>query len=345
MRNFIFIIATVLATATTVNAQRAFTRQNITSNVYYTIDSVFLTANNGDTINLPGGSYMIGNLVIDKRLTIIGAGHYPDSTSATFATTLNGSIYFVNGSNNSSVSGISLNGSIYVGNSPTNQTVQGLNIYRNSVVSIQLGHYYYSAGTASYINIKENVIRGEVRGCQAQFVNIEQNLINGHISFFNGNLLVRNNTFLGGSGCPAYMLADVNNSTLENNIFMNSGACANSTISGCNSNIFTNNVFNGNFIFPYGTNIGTGNQANVSFTGFFVNETDFTFDYTNNYHLQNPLSYLGTDGTQVGVYGTATPYKESAVPVNPHIRSKSIAPQTNSNGDLNINISVGSQNR
>ncbi|MEI7983085.1 MAG: hypothetical protein WCI71_15655, partial [Bacteroidota bacterium] len=42
---------------------------------------------NGDTLYLPGGPiYASGTILIDKSLTIIGVGHYPDSTTATYQT-------------------------------------------------------------------------------------------------------------------------------------------------------------------------------------------------------------------------------------------------------------------
>jgi hypothetical protein len=43
------------------------------------------------------------------------------------------------------------------------------------------------------------------------------------------------------------------------------------------------------------------------------------------------------------MYGGSFPYKAGAVPINPHIVTKIIAPQTDVNGDLNINITVGAQ--
>ncbi|TAL57185.1 MAG: hypothetical protein EPN85_14480 [Bacteroidetes bacterium] len=327
-------------------AQRAFVRQNGTSHIYYQIDSVFFTARTGDTIYLPGGGFQINNLFIDSSITIIGAGHYPDSTQATYATTLSGNIYLKNNASFGSISGIYLTGSIIFGNSPANQTVTNYSIARCNVAGIQMGYNQNLTGTASYIIVKENIVRGWVRVCNAQFVSIENNLINADVSLFNGNISVKNNTFLGGGGCPAYCIATGSNATVENNIAILVSGCGVIGISSdVYSGIFTNNVFNIPLSFPVGSNIGSGNYTNISFTNFFVNETDYTIDYSSDYHLQNPATYLGNDGTQVGMYGTANPYKAGAVPANPHIRSKIIAPYTDNNGDLNINITVGAQDK
>src|ERR1035437_791496 len=110
MKN-IFTILLLLVSLFAV-AQRAFVRQNGTSHIYYRIDSVFLTAQSGDTVYLPGGGFQINNLVIDTKLVIIGAGHYPDFTQATYATTLSGNIYLKNNASFGSISGIYLTGSI-----------------------------------------------------------------------------------------------------------------------------------------------------------------------------------------------------------------------------------------
>ena len=127
---------------------------------------------------------------------------------------------------------------------------------------------------------------------------------------------------------------------------MNNGSCYNLSInSDVYSCIFVNNVFNAALSFPVGSNIGSGNYINVSFTNFFVNETDYTIDYASDYHLQTPGTYLGTDGTQCGMYGTTSPYKAGAVPINPHIRSKTVASYTDNSGNLNINVTVGAQDK
>ena len=74
-----------------------------------------------------------------------------------------------------------------------------------------------------------------------------------------------------------------------------------------------------------------------------VNQSGGSFSYTHDYHLVSPTTYLGTDSTQVGIYGGIFPYKTAAVPLNPHISSQSIPMATDVNGMLNININVNAQ--
>ena len=82
-------------------------------------------------------------------------------------------------------------------------------------------------------------------------------------------------------------------------------------------------------------------------TNTFVNANTTSFAYTNNYHVKATSNghNAGTDGTDVGIYGTLIPYKESAVPFNPHISSKTIGTVTTPTGTLNVDIKVSAQDR
>jgi len=69
------------------------------------------------------------------------------------------------------------------------------------------------------------------------------------------------------------------------------------------------------------------------------------FDYTGNYHLAagSPAIHAGKGSTDCGIYGGPRPYKEAAVPSNPHIRSKTIADNTNDTGQLQQTATVVAQ--
>lgn len=51
--------------------------------------------------------------------------------------------------------------------------------------------------------------------------------------------------------------------------------------------------------------------------------------------------YLGTDGTQVGIYGGTNGFTD--VPSNPQVTLKTIAPQSDTNGKLSVKITVEAQ--
>jgi hypothetical protein len=71
-----------------------------------------------------------------------------------------------------------------------------------------------------------------------------------------------------------------------------------------------------------------------------------TFLYTDDFHLVSgaPGENGADDGTAVGLYGGSEPYKEGAVPSNPHVRFINVDKQTE-NGSLPVEIKVGAQQR
>jgi len=140
-----------------------------------------------------------------------------------------------------------------------------------------------------------------------------------------------------------YYVFSGSNNTFSNNI------CIYTTNNGFAQSGSTGNFYYNNLFVSSSPNYGTtstyiGNYTGIAQTAIFVSQTGNTFNYSHNYHLQNPETYLGTDATQVGIYGGAFPYKEGAVPLNPHIQSKNIATSTDANGDLQIQIQVKAQN-
>ncbi len=110
----------------------------------------------------------------------------------------------------------------------------------------------------------------------------------------------------------------------------------------CRNNLITNNIFlNGNF--DFGTNSSQNNWFGVAQSSIFVAQSGNVFDYNHDYHLKEPAKYIGSDGIQVGIYGGDTPYKEKAIPVNPHLVSKKIPFKTDADGNLQINMTIKAQ--
>jgi hypothetical protein len=77
----------------------------------------------------------------------------------------------------------------------------------------------------------------------------------------------------------------------------------------------------------------------------FTSETNGTYQFSDDLHLLpgSPGVNAGNDGNDIGLFGTSAPYKEGNIPYNPHFRSAVIAPATNPNGDLPVNIRVAAQ--
>lgn len=290
----------------------------------------------GDTITLPGGNFN-PPASIDKRLTVIGTGHYPDSTTATNISFITGTITLSDNADSSCIEGLYINGNI---NFASDQAVNYVLIKKNYVN----GSISFSGSRVTpcmHARIINNVIAGSLYANNTNALDFSNNIINGEFQRAE-NTVIQNNIFVWAVGHP-WECNDVfyycDQSLIQNNIIMYSssifcGGAVNNTVS---NNLFTHTP-------SLGSGVISGNYFNVDPTTIFVNQTGTAFNYAHNYHLQVPGTYLGTEGTQIGIYGGYYPYKEGAVPGNPHIQTKTIAPTTTPAGDLNINIKVKAQN-
>jgi len=143
------------------------------------------------------------------------------------------------------------------------------------------------------------------------------------------------------SGSNYSPISQLSNCTISGNIFLKD---YNGYIQyECQSCTFSNNIFASNP--PVGNNTFENNYNSIDLSTLFVNQSGNTFNYDHDYHLSgsNASIYIGTDDTQVGIFGGLFPYKEHAIPSNPQITSKSIAASTDDNGMLNVNITVEAQ--
>lgn len=295
---------------------------------YATPQEAYNAAVNGDTMYIPGGNF--APLFVSKSLTIIGAGHHPDSTAATGRTVLN-YLDLNPGADNSYITGIYFSQRVAASGAIAGVTIsrcylnQGIAISSNTlctnwiITENWIGNYsggyslYYSNITSSVANcyLSNNVIQNSVNNLPAS--------------------VISNNIFLGG-----FFIA--NSSTIKNNIFS-------SNVEGYVSNSeWLNNMNAGVNGGPSGTgNTGSGNYLlNLAYSSLFAHFTDPNALYPNDLHVVNS-GYTGADGQPVGIYGGAFPWKEGSLPFNPHIRAKSIGATTNPDGTLHINVTVKAQ--
>jgi hypothetical protein len=302
-------------------------------------------AQNGDTIYLPGGNFYIGSVSIDKKLIIIGAGHYPAYTQATGITSLHGDITLLPGADYTHLQGFYLTSNIRLGNSSGNQEVNNIIITRCNINELRLNYDGGSTQTTSQnIMVLENVIRGQVYGGQAQYVFFSKNLFGSRIVHFNGNATFTNNIFLKQtSSWSDYIIGTTQSTSFYNNIFL----ATNYVVYGSSlANIYNNNIFVENFTLPAGST-GANNIVNKPLAEIFIDHTGNVFSYESDFHLAETSGGIGagTDDNDIGIYGTNFPYKEGAVPFNPYIVSGLISPETDENGNIQVNISVEAQER
>jgi hypothetical protein len=290
-------------------------------------------ATDGDTIYLPGGVFnTFPNF--NKRLVIYGAGFHPDSVSVTTATVLNGGITFQASSDSSHFEGIEINGPI---STSSNHKIDKLVISRCKFDGITFNGDLSTP--CNNVTIKECIILGNISLNNASFCDITNNLIQERIYNGENNTILNNILFYNYGISSYYTINNCDNSLIANNVFLRT--FPNSVWNTTEFSTFSNNVF---AMTPaFGSNTFTSNYYNVDLSTFFVNQSGNTPDFYHDYNLVNPSTYVGLDGSEVGLFGGLFPFKDGTLPENPHFQLKTIAPQTDINGDLNIQIQVGAQ--
>ncbi len=288
-----------------------------------------------DTIYLPGGTFA-PPANFDKKIAIFGAGHYQSATLATGITFINGNVALKENADNFYIEGVEVNGNfVFLDNESVNQVVVKrckINGTLNVVGNLTM--------PSNNFGLFGSVILGNIDLSNAQNVLVSNSIIQGRVfasigNGFNNSIFLNNYSYFGNEA-PL----NGNNNLVNNNIFINANTVY--LIAG-NGNVAKNNL-----CVLVSPNFGTlstvsGNYLGVAQTALFISQSGNSFGYSEDYHLQNTTSYLGIDGTQVGLYGGLFPYKEAAIPSNPHIETKTIAPQTNGAGELNIQVLVKAQ--
>ncbi|MDD2411597.1 MAG: hypothetical protein RBS19_01665 [Bacteroidales bacterium] len=338
MKKTIFLLA-VISSLITLNAQRVALHSSLGVQYFWGttgLSSAYNAANAGDTIYLPGGTFTTP-ISFGKSLFIFGAGHYVDSSLVTGKTFINGNVVLKEDADGFYMEGLEVTGKISFAN---NESVNNVVIKRckiNAEVEI-LGDLSNPSQNIAFIG---NVLVGGVNLNNAQVVLVSNNIIQTGLEGTNGNI-INNNVFLNRFGNGYYENFRGNNNKLSNNIIVLCGSY------GITTNVHFGNDYRNNLITCATPGYGASptlisNYTNVDQASIFVDQSGHSFDYAHSYHLQNPETYLGTDGTEIGIYGGNFPYKEGAVPSNPHFQLNNIAPTTDGNGDLNIQIQVEAQ--
>ena len=322
------------------------------NNLQVAIDS----AESGSSIyltGLQGNDYLLnGNISINKKIHLYGTGHYPDSTTATGRFIIGGHLNIQSGSDSGSVYGLTIHGNLYIGGD-----VNNFYFSRSFVKST-----FYLGGSESdtvrNVTISESVFIGYLYAYNVKNIVFKKNIFESTIRDFDNQTAFVNNVFLRNAYSwygVTYTLIGIEYCLFENNVFLNKSithpGCLGCFLYDCNYNIFNNNIFNYGVSFPQGTNVGTNNINDQPWDSIFVNQSvdpyHFRFNYGNDYHLKetSPGKNAGTDSTDIGIYGSSSPYKEGAVPPNPHFRKVSIKPDRVSDGILQVEIEVEAQKK
>jgi len=345
MKSKLLLVVFVLFSMGVFSQMRIVALHNPVNGVQYFAESqtdfqpflnAYAAAVDGDTIYVSGGNHNVPPL-FDKRLTIYGAGHYPSATTETQRTQFNTDITFGDNADGSHLEGIYINGAIYFNNVPTHDIViKRCNIESSIIANGTSGNF------GNNCVFTENIIKGNLDLLNLRSCLFQSNMIFGTTNnatndiFINNNFMAYNINYWN-DGWTIYY---ANGCVFNNNIFCrnNERLCNNGT------NIWNNNIFH---ISPtLGLNPIVTNSIIMDPTLVFISYSANTnFSYTQDYHLTaTALTHLGTDGSQRGIYGGTASFKEESIPVNPHISSAVISPESTA-GQINVNIQVQAQSR
>jgi hypothetical protein len=294
------------ATVITVSNNPVDSASAMYSNLQAAIDA----ASPGDTIYVSGSPTGYGNISIYKQLTLIGAGYNSNNQfgykSELHDVTLRG----VGLPSPSNSSGTFITGFRMLSiQDVVEYSIDNITITRNSIGNIWINSQ--SANHDSGWNIINNIITTAyspyIRGTSYVYNTlIANNIFNGSsiIDFSQVSVLINNNLFLNRSEA----ISNLSNLIIANNIFF--GAGVGSSASNADYCIFNNNISYGGSTtsFSYGTNVSAGNIENTS--PEFVSVSGAAFNFSYDYHLQgaSPGINAGTDGTDIGIYGSTYPF-------------------------------------
>ena len=329
MKTILSILFLLFSTVFVINAQSVIAVQNGgTPSFYTTLDSAIINAHNGDTLFLPCGTFNL-TVAISKSLHLIGVGHELATNMATGQTMINGSVTLENEASNGSLMGFELTGGIKGGENISNYMVR--RCYFN---------YFILTGNNSNWTLIENGI-GTITISAPTITNcffFNNFLTGGMGGNFDTSTFMNNIFFFMYQGIYGDGLRTVgaSNSLFENNIFLS----VSYTCSGIGNSELNNNLFVESSPLSYSSCWGVNNI--VGQQPIFVE---------GGYHLQetSPGKTGGKNGTEegaeVGIYGGLYPWKDGALPPNPHFQLIDVAPKVDAEGNLNVRIKVEAQER
>ena len=292
-----------------------------TTTLKYTLAEAIEVANNNDIIYLPGGSFS-GEVHIAKKLTLIGVGHYPDTSQATGITNIVGNIYFNSGADGSTIDGLHFTSGYGV--IINEGSLQNINVYRSSIEYIRASPSGSLNGGSFRFNVIRNTIYTDGNYDHLSNLTVSDCIFSGGLYMGKG-AKVANCIFLESGETGDYGLG-TNNYT--GCIFMRGGGLH---INGAST--FTNCAFSFD---------GAGYTTSPFFTNCQFNQTSqilFNKDITSVFSYERDY-YKVVNGLNVGIFSGSSPYTHGALPPTPHINAMNIDGQTGANGTLRVRFNV-----
>ena len=330
MKPLFQVLCTLFAVAVSAQTPKIVVQGTGAPQVFDHFTDAIAAANADNIMYLSGGDHMAtGETIIDHEVHIVGAGCDPDSAGLTTYTRIVGvgHLIFTTPASNSTITGLRV------------ATSGGFQYGENGQTNGQVTNFLWSrCAFEGPVNITGDnvtntfdqcVLLGGISGAyQTTTTTLNNSIVYGNASTGFAQLNWHHCLQLGGGGGGNF------DSYYDCIIAM-------PTQAGINyGNAFVNCLF-------YNVNDFTQNVTNCIFTNTnpWVSNTNVLFDWTDDLHLAPGCQGIGfgTDGTDVGIYGGTSPFKPGFVPYNPHYIHLDIAPATDANGDLPVNITVKRQ--
>lgn len=337
-------LSLVLAASGMAQSPRIVVQGPGAPSVHTDLATALSAAQPGDHVYLSGGVFPVtASLIIDKQVHMIGAGIHPDTANVTATTriSITGDLRLLTSSSGSTFTGISFNpsGHTYFGTNANDDDPVGLVFQRCEFVrgSINLQGSGGSTGSATFDE------------CVLHATGTNQNLNGGlgevvitRCIFNNRTINSFSRLFLKNSVILNARLTNSSNAIVQNCVFTYNGA----PLWQVNGVQISNCLVAGSTMFSNSSSSSeTNNIYNVPVASMFVNETDNVYQYSDDLHLAPGSGGvgMGNDGSDIGVYGTHAPMKAGLSPYNPHFQQAQIAPSTDWNGALPVNIRTAAQ--
>ena len=320
MKKFLLSLFVALIAISSVQAQQiSVVSPGGATTLHRTFQQAIEGADPGSIIYLPGGGFNLPDSVkINKKLTIIGIGHYVKSGNVDGVTTISGNLWFNEGSSGSAVMGCYITGNVYIGDGGA--SVNDVLIRYCNLNSVQVTN-----NTCMGIMVNQNYVR-EASNFQGAAATITNNIMRGLLDVRGG--VINNNIFTSWADAYTGSLNYIYDSIIKGNV-----------ISGINPNgyniSFENNSFTDNLqpADSFGDN-GIILKEGDSWGDVFVNWNNGAISPNSDFHLKDAYNQYS-----VGIYA-GTGFNDQQMAPVPYIVAKHVDEQTDASGKLIVKIRV-----
>lgn len=333
MKKIIFSLCVALLMTISSSAQQiSVVSPNGTTTLYRTLQESIENASDGSVIYLPGGGFQISDEVkiTNKKLTIIGIGHYVDSGNADGITTISGNLFFNEGSSGSAVIGCYITGNVYIGEGGASVNdvlirqcnLNSVQVTNNSCVDTEINQNYLrntSSFNGANGKITNNIFHSinNINGGQ-----ITNNIILGYYQSGSRSVGPWYATHVISEYCSIF----ANSTTISNNVITISGPSEYLIFRG--SNIVTSSNLNfGDDPINMGE-VDDWNKVFKNYNGGAISPVS-DFHFTKEYQQYE---------NQVGIYA-GTGFNKQVTSV-PYIIYKDVPTETDAQGMLKVKIRV-----